>query len=344
MRLLICTQAVDEKDPVLGFFVAWIGRFAHECERVTVVTLREGSHALPSNVQIHVLGRGKFRRAAQLLTLSYRHRTGYDAVFVHMNPEYLVVAGWLWKMLGKRIGLWYVHKSANIRLRIARRFVDAIFTASDTTFPIQDRRIVVTGHGIDVEASSGARIVHDGFRIATIGRIAPSKQTRLIAEAVCAVATSRPVCLSIYGRPVTPQESAYERDLTEWLQEHDTQGIVTMHGIIAHVDVPEGLRGVDLFVNMGTTGGIDKAVLEAMAAGVPTISSSPAHAPMLAKYGVALTPVPDVRKIAESIITIMDMPPEARRDLGMKLRSEVVSHHSLSSLITRITWILSRNR
>ena len=71
MRLLICTQAVDVNDPILGFFVRWIEEFAKHCEKVTVICLRKGEYTLPQNVHVHALrSRNKLGRSFELLRLS----------------------------------------------------------------------------------------------------------------------------------------------------------------------------------------------------------------------------------------------------------------------------------
>ena len=57
MKLLLVTQKVDEDDEVLGFMHRWIEEFAKHCEKVIVVCLREGSHSLPDNVEVHSLGK-----------------------------------------------------------------------------------------------------------------------------------------------------------------------------------------------------------------------------------------------------------------------------------------------
>src|SRR5580704_11376753 len=97
MRLLICTQAVDLDDPVLGFFHRWIAELSKRCERVHVICLKEGRHELPANVFVHSLGKEGGRSRVKYLLNFYRYirelRGEYDAVFVHMNSEYVVLGG-----------------------------------------------------------------------------------------------------------------------------------------------------------------------------------------------------------------------------------------------------------
>src|ERR1041385_8548279 len=121
MRLLVTTQAVDLNDPVLGFFHRWIEELAKHYEHVHVICLKEGEQRLPSNVSVHSLGKEQGRSRVKYLVLFYRYiwtlRNEYDAVFVHMNQEYVLLGWKLWFLLGKRIVLWRNHKKGSFLTR-----------------------------------------------------------------------------------------------------------------------------------------------------------------------------------------------------------------------------------
>ncbi len=123
MKLLICTQAVDLDDPVLGFFHRWIAEFSKRCESVHVICLKSGRFSLPSNVYVHSLGKESGRSRVKYVFNFYRHifalRGTYDSVFVHMNSEYVVLGGLLWRGGRKRIVLWRNHKMPGLTTRIA---------------------------------------------------------------------------------------------------------------------------------------------------------------------------------------------------------------------------------
>src|SRR3989338_9057482 len=123
MRLLICTQAVDTTDPVLGFFHGWIVALAKHAEHVHVICLKKGEYRLPSNVLVHSLGKEEGRSLIKYTLRFYRSiwslRNDYDSVFVHMNEEYVLLAGVFWRLLGKRIVLWRNHKKGSWRTRLA---------------------------------------------------------------------------------------------------------------------------------------------------------------------------------------------------------------------------------
>src|SRR4051812_25119270 len=103
MKLLLFTQTVDEDDLYLGFFHAWIEELAKHFEKITVVCLKEGKHFLPENVEVLSLGKehgtSRLTRALRVLGYSYQRRREYDSVLVHMNQEYILLAGWMWKWL-----------------------------------------------------------------------------------------------------------------------------------------------------------------------------------------------------------------------------------------------------
>jgi len=104
MRLLIITQKVDENDDILGFFTGWIAEFAKNCEKVTVICLQKGEFNLPDNVKVLSLGKEqlsaishqpsalqKFKYVFNFYKYILGERKNYDSVFVHMNPEYIIL-------------------------------------------------------------------------------------------------------------------------------------------------------------------------------------------------------------------------------------------------------------
>lgn len=265
MKLLITTQAVDTRDSNLGFFVRWIEEFAKHCEQVTVVCLRKGAYALPSNVHIIELPHAnRFVRATHLIRASIRLRADYDTVFVHMNPEYIVVGGMFWKLLGKRIGLWYTHKSVNLKLRIAEFFADVIFTASKESFRLKSSKVQVMGHGIDTDFFCPNPDVKRGDWVLSVGRLMPSKHH---AEAI-ADAHQQGDMLRIIG------EGPDRGDLEEYAKALHAN--VEFLGGLTQLQLRDEYRKAKLLFHRSQTGSLDKVVLEALACGLPVHTHDPA--------------------------------------------------------------------
>jgi glycosyltransferase involved in cell wall biosynthesis len=264
MKLLITTQAVDTADSNLGFFVRWIEEFAKHSEQVTVICLRSGTYSLPKNVTVITLGRSRMARIARLLELSLSHKDTYDAVFVHMNPEYIVIAGFLWKFLGKKIALWYTHKSVDLKLRIAAVLADTIFTASKESFRLPSHKVHVMGHGIDTNFFSPDSSVSSGDWYLSVGRLMPSKDHQMAVEE----ARKDGKKLRIAG------EGPELNNLKSYAAQVGAE--VEFLGGLSQAALRDEYRKAQLLIHTSKTGSLDKVVLEALACGLHVRTRDPA--------------------------------------------------------------------
>lgn len=257
MKLLICTQTVDNQDSHLGFFVRWIEEFAKHCEEVTVICLREGRHSLPPNVRVYALGfGGRFSRAFRFMRYIIALRKEYTTVFVHMNPEYIVLAGWLWRLWNKRITLWYTHKSVNLKLRIAVFFANIIFTASKESFRLRTKKLHVMGHGIDTDFFSPDASIARGDWLLSVGRLMKSKRHDLAIR----IATQENKELHIAGEGL-------ERKNLEMLTS-ELSARVQFLGALTQSQLRDEYRRASYLIHTSETGSLDKVVLEALACGL----------------------------------------------------------------------------
>ena len=259
MKLLICTQKLDQSDPVLGFFVRWVEEFKKHCE-VEVVTLKD------------LGGGGRLMRALRLLRLA--GQLEYDAVFVHMNPEYLVAAGWLWRLRGKRTALWYTHKSVDLKLRVAVLFADVIFTASRESFRLPNNKVRVMGHGIDTDFFKPDPSIVRGDWWVSVGRLNKSKRHDLAIRAAAQADKE----LHIAGEgPERASLEALARELG---------ARVVFLGPLTQMQLRDVYRRAALLVHRSETGSLDKVVLEAAACGLPVDTTDPALArlPLSVEY------------------------------------------------------------
>ena len=313
MKLLIITQTVDEGDPVLGFFVSWIVEFSKQVEQVEVICLKLGRSDLPKNVRVHSLGKEdpprtffiSWRRAVyvfRFLRLAWRLRREYDAVFVHMNPEYVVLAGILWRALGKRVALWYTHRSVDLKLRIAAVLTNVIVTASAESFRLPSTKVRVIGHGIDMTqfVPPPKKPTGTTLRVLTIGRLSSTKRImEMLAAIDTLVARDVSIAFTIAGVPATVADAAYERQVHAMIFAKPTASHVQFLGAVSHADIPALLERHDVFLNLSTTGSLDKAMLEALAAGMPAVTTNIAFRDLLA-------PVPGLFVETDSSTAIAD--------------------------------------
>lgn len=266
MKLLITTQTVDRDDPVLGFFVRWIEAFAKHCEQITVLCLRAGAYELPPHVTVIPLGGTRLSRIYGVVRESIARRSEYDRVFVHMNPEYVLAGGWLWRLLRKRVALWYTHKSVDRKLRIATFFANIVFTASKESFRLTSSKVRIMGHGIDTDFFTPDPRVPRGDWLLSVGRLMPSKRHDLaIREA------------AREGRELRVAGAGPERERLAALARLRGADVRFLGPLTQH-QLRDEYRSARVLIHTSETGSLDKVVLEAAACGCPVSSSDPAIA------------------------------------------------------------------
>lgn len=280
MNLLICTQAIDTDDQNLGFFHEWVAGFAQEFDHVLVFALRVGLHDLPKNVEVVAIRaerQSRFATACRFMSLILKRRHEYDTVFVHMNPEYLVLGGLWWRWMSKPVTLWYTHKSITSTLRIAERLAVRILSASRESFRLATRKLVVLGHGIDAAYFFPPATPAPQTSFITTGRLSPTKRIGLMLDAFSILYAQGTVFdFTIVGGPATPGDLLHERDLRTRIAALPFTEQVHMVGPVSHRHLPTFLSKAHVFVNASATGSLDKAVLEAMANGLIPVTSNEA--------------------------------------------------------------------
>jgi len=334
MKLLIITQVVDTEHPVLGFFAGWILEFAKHCEHVHVICLQAGQHNLPANVTVHSLGKesgaGRLTILRRFYTLIWQLRHEYDNVFVHMNQIYVILGALLWRAWGKRVGLWYMHGTTSVSLRVAEKLTHRIFTGSPESCRINSRKIVVTGHGIDTTHFAPDRTVEKKYDLVSIGRITHSKNLIELVDLFAQIREQADVSLTIVGAPVTAAEQAYEQKLRQHITDLELDDYVSLPGRISQADLPQFLNRSKIFITVAQNGSLDKAILEAMAVGLPVVSMAPGT------VSLELGPqqVVDQQNFIDTVCRIVDS--------GVFYKKEnfdcVRDRHDLQSLIVKINY------
>jgi glycosyltransferase involved in cell wall biosynthesis len=333
MKLLIVTQAVDTEDPVLGFFVRWIEELAKRVEHIEVICLKEGKHVLPANVRVHSLGkeRGAQSRATyalRFLRLVWALRRDYDAVFVHMNPEYLILAGPIWKLLDKRVCLWYNHPADNLRLRFAIAFAYKLFYTSPYAATANSSKAEQMPVGIDTELFVSQPVARNRATIYLQGRVMPSKRVETALDALRILHEQIPeASLTIVG----PEELTYAVELKNRFADLIEKSAATFLGPRKNNETPALYSAHGAAINLAASGHFDKTAFEAMACETPVIVSSRAFAGLVRGEWVVSEKNPQA--LAEALARLIRLPEEEYAALGAAERATVVARHSLTSLI-----------
>jgi glycosyltransferase involved in cell wall biosynthesis len=348
MKLLIITQKVDINDDVLGFMHDWIAEFAKVCERVTVICLEKGEFDLPNNVKVLSLGKEIGRSRIKYVCNFYKYireeKDNYGKVFVHMNQQYVLLGGLFWKIWHKRISFWYAHGSVSMSLKIAERISDVIFTSTQSGFRTKSNKVKVVGQGIDVKKfKPELKKENVGiFRIITIGRISPVKDYETLIKAIeISVEGGVKPEVKIIGGIGMPEQEKYLEDLKEMVKDKKLERVINFFGAVPNKNIVQYLQSSDLFVNMSYTGSLDKAILEAMACGLPVLTCNEALIDVLGKYQEMLVySKGDYKSLAEKMTFFMNIDKSSLEKIKIDLREIVIKDHSLGGLIKKFIEIL----
>lgn len=310
-NLFIITQKVDEHDDLLGSFVDWIREFRKHVPHVSIAALHT-PYVRPKSIRWAVL-------TWRILWEAPRS----DAVFCHMSPMFAVIAGPWARLWGKPVYLWYLHRSLTWKLKIAAFFCTKIFTASAESLTLKSPKIIAVGHGINMsrfQRNDELRMTNDEARILSVGRISPIKDYETLLK------TGFPI--TIVGRPIMSYDFGYFEKLKQYKN-------ATFAGFVPYSHIVDYYHKADIVVNCSPTGGIDKTVLEGMAAGCLVLVANRAFASTIRdercffKYG-------NTEDLREKIETIQNMTVTERKAMSSKLLGAVREYHSLPVTIKKI--------
>lgn len=342
MKLLFVTQKMDKNDSVLGAYHGWVSALAEKAERITVICLFEGQHTLPEHVRVYSLGKelgavSSSVYAFRFLSLVWKLRNEYDAVFVHMNQEYVLISGWLWKLLGKRIYLWRNHYAGSLLTDIAAAFCTSVFCTSKHSYTAKYKKTVFMPVGVDIERFSpgiSGRVAHS---ILFFARIAPSKRPDMFVEALN-ILKEKGIAFtaSIVGSPLPEHEAFYEK-LTHRVQELGLTSLVSFRPGVPHAEASTVFAAHEIFVNTSPSGMFDKTIFEAAASGCLVLSSSED----LRGATSNATFFSNAEELAARLETLLSTPPRAREAMQIELQ-ELAQKNALPQLISKLSEALTK--
>ncbi len=348
MKLLFVTQKIDKNDDLLGVYHEWVKCLAEKAEKIFVVCLYKGEYDLPKNVQVFSLGKESGRSKIEYLKNFYKYvwnlKNDYDTVFVHMNTEYLILAGWLWKFWGKRIVLWYAHYQSNLKLRLAVPFADAIVTSVKKAFPFESKKLLVLQQGIDTELfkQQGIYKKESAFKILFLGRISPVKDLETLLKAAKVLKERNfNFRLSIVGSP-TDADSEYYKNVRNLSEELGLNSRISWSERVPNRETVRIYDEHDVFVNLTTTGSFDKVILEAMSCELPVLVCNRAYEEIFPSglTSFLIFEEKNANDLADKIIAVATLPPQKLYDLKKMLRRIVVESHNLDNLISKLADVL----
>ncbi|MBN8593935.1 MAG: glycosyltransferase family 4 protein [Anaerolineae bacterium] len=350
-RLLLFNLATDADDPILGFTTAWINALASRMDAIDVVTMRVGRLAVGANVRVYSVGRELGYSEARRFIAFYRilwrllRANHYDACFAHMQPLFAILGAPLLKLYRVPITLWFAHGAVTRRLRLAERLVDHVVTASAESFRIPSPKTHIIGHGIDTDQFAipftRENQERTRFTLVSVGRLNPVKRPDVLIDAV-GLLRQREINVHLrFIGDVT--NGAYLELLRERVTQAGLDDAIEFAGPLGFEQIAGAYHQADVMVSASQTGSIDKVILEAMACGLPAITSNEAFVPVLKPWEpLLLMPPDDPAALAERVASLMALSSAERDALGRELRALVVRDYGIHQMIDRLMVVLLR--
>lgn len=362
MRLLIITQVMERKDPALGFFARWVEEFAKRVTDVRVICLREGEwnpYASAENsgamfrrvetpidkVKVYTLGKEheaekgsrilkRIRYIVRFYRLLFRLRGTYDAVFVHMNEEYIFLAGLLWKLFSIPVYLWRNHYDGSWKTKLAGTLSKKVFYTSRYSYTASFSNAEQMPVGVDVES------VHPDEDIARIkssilflARFDESKRPLLLVEALGMLKKQGVTFIATFVGGPTKKDSPYPEMVKQRATELGVAEQCRFVGAVPNTETYRYYRSHETFVNCSESGMLDKTIFKAAASGAIALSSSKD----IAEYVDAscIYKNNDAQDLARGLKHILSLSEEEHSRYMMQF-DELVKQNTLPILIDKV--------
>ncbi len=339
------TQKVDPADPLLAFVTGWINALASRVEHLDVLCLEQPAVVLPANVTAWSMGKERGRNRLRELVAFYqvlnRVINNVDVIFCHMIPRFAVLAAPYATIFRKPLILWYIHRQADLELRLAVTACRYVATAVSDGFPVRTPKLRPLGHGIDADffAPNPNCQPDDPPLIVQVARLTSIKHQETLLRALAMDVNAR---VAFVGAVPPGHDQTYLAHLQALANELKIADKVTFTGALKQQAVREMYWQASVAVNLSPPGLFDKAALESMLTAVPTIVTNPAFDPLLGDYASRLRIVDsnDVAGLANSLKSLSTMTTAERQSMVDGIRQRVNANHSLEGMMDRLVALM----
>lgn len=335
MKLLVLTQVIDVNHPVLGFFHQWLFRFAERCEQLTIICLEQGLSNLPANIRVLSLGKergvSRLEYLRRFYTYLWRERARYDLVFVHMNSEYVLLAGWWWWLTGKKVALWRNHARGNWWIRLAVMLSHQVFCTSPQSYTARFKKTRLMPAGVDTDFFCPAPgVPKRPHSILFLGRIAPVKQLAQFVASLAELKRQDVEFMATIAGPTLPVDRAYRVMMEGEIERQGLGDSVRLLGPVSPAEALQLYREHVLYVNLTPAGSWDKTIFEAAACSLRVLAYNQDLKSLFGSEAILRSLRPEIlaSKISQFLL------PEFKS--GINFRYAVVREQSLTKLVDKL--------
>lgn len=210
---------------------------------------------------------------------------------------------------------WLSHHIAYDNPEMKSRFFDSSLFANKVSF---------IPHGVDTTLFTPLKKLPDThFNIGCIGNIGKNKNQLLIIKAIKDL--PKQIVLHLYGN----EDKTYRSLLDAYIHTNGLERRVYFHGFVENKNIPEVFKTLDLFVLASIQEGLPVSLLEAMAMGVPAISSDSGGGSRYLLEKEHIFGIENADELSEKILKIYHMEAKERIALSKRGIQKVQNNHTL---------------
>ena len=262
-------------------------------------------------VQIHYIHKGLGFSLGAIFRI-YKELNRFSPDVVHTNLSGAIYSS-LWILLHRARMLHTVHNMPTREFGKRKRMVMSILYRTGKAIPVaisdEIRQLMgktykrtlpveLVYNPVDVERfASIKKIPHDMFVIISVGRLEPQKNHKLLVDAFEIITREIPNSeLFILG------DGPLKDEVQEYIVSKKLEQKITLTGIVKNVE--DYLASADIFVLSSDYEGLPLSILEAMAAGLPIVSTDVGGVKDIVTNNGILAKKGDADSLADAVIRI----------------------------------------
>ena len=347
IQVLMLTRKIDQGGALHGFAHSWVSALAQRIDKLDVITQEFGEADLPSNVTVMSLGKergiGRARQwvdSQRYIWSSVRH---VDLVFAHMRPRYVLASMTSAYLNRVPTVLWYTLGRDDLKLQISHKTVKRIVSATLDSIPIQSKKIVPIGHGIDFNRFVPLdNFVETPRTVLAVGSLTPWKGIETLIEVAAKVRTHpdfEDVKFIWLGGETAFSPKDYRQYIKARINDLGIANRFKLVDIIPFIEMRRYYDQASVAISLSETGSTDKTVLEGMGCGVPTLATGAVYSDVLYDLPRFLARQRDVEDISQKLMALLAVSAQERRELGLAQRTLAVAGHDLQGMMDRLVGV-----
>ncbi|MFZ7942058.1 glycosyltransferase [Neobacillus sp. 19] len=280
--------------------------------------------------------------------MNFIRKNRIDLVYTSQFRSQLMI-GWLAKGLGRKV-IWHIHGEEqlnNLLGKISVAAADQIIVVSQTVserykklFPKQKSKFMVVHNGVEVMTTAPQK-TNPAFTITMVGTIIEGKRQDLAISAVAElVKQGYNVQLQIIGEKPPWHTDGYKHSLYKLVSQYNLESCVSFLGWLENPF--DTILHSHVFILPSDTEGMPLSIIEAMALGLPCISTNVGGVPELiedGKTGFIIKPG-NVAELVEKLALLLDQPALCER-MGQQARETYESHFTKKLFVKGVAGVIN---